>query len=137
MGNDRLDRLIEEATLEEKVARLQGGSGNRVVERTTGAVDALRKAQKFLTDEVDGTTEITTGFVKRDTITPKFGPVKLVWLTMQSPKYLSIGDKTKNNASEYVNGCEVHTEILREIKGTRVEILKNFVQELEKDRESR
>ncbi|MBI4127369.1 hypothetical protein HY463_01545 [Candidatus Peregrinibacteria bacterium] len=137
MENDRLDRLIEEAILEKQIAGYQYTPGSREDERTTGALAALERCSKVLEADIDETAQETTGFVMRNVTIPSLMGFELNWLKITGPKYLCIGEVEKIRAFENSTYSPMRPEILRVIKGTRKEILKNFLREVQDDNDAK
>ncbi len=129
---DRMHRLVNEAYIKRKIA-MYSPQDSRDGERAEGAVKALVSAREILGTEPDKTTEETAGYVMRNVHIPSILGVKLPWLTEKGNKYLCLGEEERDGAIEEIEcwTANTHTEILRVVKGTRIQILTNFLRELE------
>ncbi|MBT6068212.1 hypothetical protein HOG48_00485 [Candidatus Peregrinibacteria bacterium] len=128
MSNGRLDRLIETAELEHKVACLNGGGGNREFEASSGALQALKDARETLGSDEDPTlAEVEAHVVESVTRVKLLGMLTL----LRGPKYkwLHIGDKSElKDAKPPLNGMRTEHEILESFRGTRIEVLRLFLE---------
>lgn len=128
---DRLDRLVETAKLEHEVARLNRGAeiGNREDE-ASGALMALKEAKEALTAETDPTLTKVEAHVVRNIIRMRLFGV-LTFLKTRSLEWLHIGDRNELGTNRKNNLVHVEYEFLETLRGTRIEVLQQFLKKYE------
>ena len=115
---ERIDRIIEATELEHKIISIDAGSGNREFERTNGALEALKKAREAITQEKDPTKIEVIGHVIRNI-------VKICGIPLPpGPEWLHIGDMSE---LEQDRDNDVRYKVVDQIRGTRIQILKTFL----------
>ncbi|MFH0820870.1 MAG: hypothetical protein V1908_03795 [Candidatus Peregrinibacteria bacterium] len=121
----RLDRMIAELEVFKQILEAQGHrDGNREVERTRGAIEALTGAKQALLGENDPTQYPVVGGVDQmRTDYPHLKGRKIM--------RLRIGDEVVIGAEDSADES-IRYEKIRAVQGTRLQVFQAFLEELRK-----